>query len=470
VIGRIVPTGSPLRLRMPRRRDQPTPVKGGLIYLPSRMVKCVVSLDSGGVALREKVVPPLLAHAAALEAYALLSADLPQASEEGVRALSKAEGDLAVTLRDSRRACLHHQALAIQEGTTTEDARSVVVTVRPKWSGKLKELAGDGGFGSGFVVRARDRGGKLQTFVVTNRHVMEGALEADIVAADAYVSTSAAAKASAIGATLVMLDPNDDVAVLRFNDDVSTRFATSVRFRATPVKEQEGVVAAGFPAVGNKPSFQVTKGVVSNAHFDGSDEDVGISYLQHTAPIDAGNSGGPLLDDHGRVIGINTAKLRGRENTNLAIPTTRVLASLARLAKAPGFNSHHAQASCDGALAALAAAVPAIAWTSRFSREIYENEDATAASSPDATLFARVNYRASVHGVPDNPLAEARLRGYELVRRRVDAEGGVAPFARCAPQSGRDGNDVMTFRTRGGVIHTVQLAEEAGQVRVHSLW
>lgn len=430
-----------------------------------------LTLDPPAAALRDRMVPALLAHAKALETYTAFFADKGPQAADGARPFAKIGPELSTDLKETRRACLHREQASKQEGATTEDARSVVVTVRPKWTGKLKELSeGSGGFGSGFLVRAKDAQGKVQTLVVTNRHVMEGALEADIVPADADDGSADSLKKMSVGVTLVMLDPTDDVAILKFNDEPQGRYANvSVRFRATPVAEQEGVVAAGFPAVGNRPSFQVTKGIVSNAHFGGTDEDVGISYVQHTAPIDPGNSGGPLLDDRGRVIGINTAKLRGRENTNLAIPTVRILASLARLSRTRTYNADHAQASCDAALAALAAPAPHVAWTSRFARSLYESPGADTAPSADQAAFARVNYRNSVQGAPENPLADARVRAYEGIRRRMDAEGGISAFSRCEPRSEAGGTFTMNFRTRLGATHTVQLADEAGELRVLSV-
>ena len=45
----------------------------------------------------------------------------------------------------------------------------------------------------------------------------------------------------------------------------------------------------------------------------------GIKYIQHSAPISHGNSGGPLIDEYGRVIGVNTASLESGQNINFAV-------------------------------------------------------------------------------------------------------------------------------------------------------
>lgn len=425
-------------------------------------------------ALRESTLPILGAHADALDAYLALVDDRPTQTDAARGTLEKLQTDLSESLESTQRACLRRQVVEEPEGATTTDARSVVVTVRPKWSGKLDELSpgasGSSGFGSGFLVRARAASGELETFVVTNRHVIDGALEADIIPATADSSTAESSKRAALGASLLFVDPNDDIAILRLDDKARQRLAPiSVRLRATPVAEQEGVVAAGFPAVGNRPSFQVTTGVISNAHFDGTDDDVGVTFIQHTAPVDPGNSGGPLLDGQGRVVGINTAKVNGRENTNLAIPTTRILASLARLSRPRAYNANHAQAACDAALAALASPAPAIELTSRFARRLFERTDAIAPSDQPAGESTDASSSAQVVGAPSNPLEAARLRGYELVRRRVDAAGGVAPFTRCQPKGGDQGTYAMSFQTQGGAERTVTLVPEDGELRVGSL-
>jgi S1-C subfamily serine protease len=77
-------------------------------------------------------------------------------------------------------------------------------------------------------------------------------------------------------------------------------------------------MALGFP-LGNElgADIKVTKGNISAVSGMKGNKD----YLQFTAPIQAGNSGGPLLNEGGFVVGINTAKLVGEkyQNINFAI-------------------------------------------------------------------------------------------------------------------------------------------------------
>lgn len=100
------------------------------------------------------------------------------------------------------------------------------------------------------------------------------------------------------------------------------------------VDEASEVFAAGFPSLAGKPSWQITKGIVSNNalyHKDLLGEDQ--AAIQHTAPIDGGSSGGPLLvqkDGGYAVVGINTWKAGRREGVGIAIPVSAVQQILER--------------------------------------------------------------------------------------------------------------------------------------------
>ena len=90
-------------------------------------------------------------------------------------------------------------------------------------------------------------------------------------------------------------------------------------------EDGQDIVAAGFPGLAGKPSWQITKGSVSNANLH-IDKEKSV-YIQHTAPIDPGSSGGPLLQKQGDtylIVGINTLKAFWRDNVGLAIPADAI--------------------------------------------------------------------------------------------------------------------------------------------------
>lgn len=95
------------------------------------------------------------------------------------------------------------------------------------------------------------------------------------------------------------------------------------------LKDADEIYAAGYPGLAGSPSWQVTKGIVSNSEL--YHEDLLGKHqaaIQHTASIDPGSSGGPLLqktdDETYRVVGLNTWKAGNREGVGIAIPTKSI--------------------------------------------------------------------------------------------------------------------------------------------------
>jgi S1-C subfamily serine protease len=105
-------------------------------------------------------------------------------------------------------------------------------------------------------------------------------------------------------ATLLAHDAENDVALLKA-DHV---FPSSAKFRAIPIRQGESVVAVGFPLpglIGSGSDVIVTTGIVNALTGIRND----TRFLQISAPIQPGNSGGPLLDASGLVTGIVTQSL-----------------------------------------------------------------------------------------------------------------------------------------------------------------
>lgn len=182
----------------------------------------------------------------------------------------------------------------------------------------------EGAFGSGFFLVRKDGG----VFIATNRHVVELGDRAELALADGTALG---------GGEVVYANPTYDLAILRPTEKspVTEGFALA----QTPAKDQQSVIATGFPGIIGKPSYQTTRGFVSNESFLLDDGTRPLMYVQHTAPIDPGSSGGPLTDEAGRVLGVNTLKITGREAVGLAVPARYVASTLAT---ATGLAARHA--------------------------------------------------------------------------------------------------------------------------------
>jgi serine protease Do len=166
-----------------------------------------------------------------------------------------------------------------------------------------------GAFGSGFLVK---RGGEM--LVVTNRHVVDFADEA-VIALESSDKT--------FPVDVVYADRVYDLAILAFREKAPPG-VPGLELSKTAVHDLETVVATGFPGLDGRPSYQATRGQVSNERFAATSHGQTISLIQHTAPIDPGSSGGPLTSESGAVVGVNFIKFTGRDNAYLAIPSAAV--------------------------------------------------------------------------------------------------------------------------------------------------
>jgi len=198
------------------------------------------------------------------------------------------------------------------ETSITKSAQKVgpaVVTVVGKIPGQMTIFGSTGDqtvSGTGFFIT--DQG-----YILTNNHVVEGTKEVNIILSDGTQQT----------ATIVGTDPYSDIAVLKTDGKVP---AVATLGNSDKLDPGETVIAIGSPLGDFKNS--VTVGVVSAT---GRSIDNGNGYtienlIQTDAAINHGNSGGPLVDLAGNVIGINTLVVRNSgmgdvaEGLGFAIP------------------------------------------------------------------------------------------------------------------------------------------------------
>jgi serine protease Do len=157
--------------------------------------------------------------------------------------------------------------------------------------------------GSGFVWSS-------EGIIVTNNHVVEGASRITVNFSDG----------TQVPATLIGVDPDSDVAVLRV--DAKNLLAAPIG-TSSDLLIGETVIAVGNPF---GLSGTVTTGVVSALGRSVPSKEAGrtfTDFIQTDASINPGNSGGPLLNIEGRVIGINTMIYANAQGIGFAIPVDR---------------------------------------------------------------------------------------------------------------------------------------------------
>ena len=164
------------------------------------------------------------------------------------------------------------------------------------------------GAGSGVIIAP-------DGYILTNDHVVQGADAISVTLQDG----------GSFEATPVGTDPATDLAVLRANGS-GLPYATLGNSAA--LKAGQLVIA-----IGNPFGFQstVSTGVVSalGRALRSQEGRLIENIIQHTAPLNPGNSGGPLVDSRGRVVGVNTAIIVMAQGIGFAIPadTARWVAS-----------------------------------------------------------------------------------------------------------------------------------------------
>ncbi len=157
----------------------------------------------------------------------------------------------------------------------------------------------DSGLGSGFLV-------SKDGYLLTNAHVVTSdGRDANSIVAVFRTETGTNPGESRVEATLVGSDENSDVAVLKIDPADAPTLQPLPLATGQTVLVGEPVVAIGNPL---GLSFTLTTGVVSatGRNLRSPNRSVIPDGIQTDAAINSGNSGGPLLDSAGRVIGINT--------------------------------------------------------------------------------------------------------------------------------------------------------------------
>jgi serine protease Do len=197
-------------------------------------------------------------------------------------------------------------------------ARPAVVTIATEGSSGFGRFgAPTSGIGSGIILTTSG-------YILTNQHVVEGATTLTVVLHDGRQ----------VAGRIVKVSDTTDLALVKIE---ATGLTAAVIGDASAIKVGQTAIAIGSPL--GTYTETVTRGIIS-----GLDRDVTVTDSQTRRPVDLsgliqtdaaineGNSGGPLLDIGGNVIGVNTAVATSARGLGFAIPITAAsdLISIAR--------------------------------------------------------------------------------------------------------------------------------------------
>lgn len=178
--------------------------------------------------------------------------------------------------------------------------------------------------GSGFVYKKTEK----DAYILTNNHVVEGATSINVTFSNDTMSST----------TVVGKDKDSDIAVLLISHEKVIKVAKIGD--STKLKIGDVLFAVGAPS-GSNFRGTVTKGIVSSSERflnikTTFTKNLIMKVIQTDAPVNPGNSGGPLVNINGEVIGITSLKSGGEEKVEgiaFAIPINDVLKYLVKLEK-----------------------------------------------------------------------------------------------------------------------------------------
>ncbi len=198
----------------------------------------------------------------------------------------------------------HEEDLAVVEVVSRVMPAVVAVNCYVPGSYLGRNVLVQSGSGSGVIITE-------DGYIMTNQHVIDGAAQIVVLTAD-----SRSFEAAVVGE-----DRLTDLALLKIEQQELPCIGLG---DSDEVRAGETVLAAGNPLGFLKHT--VTRGIISALEREvrASQSQYAYTYIQTDAVINHGNSGGPLINLRGEVIGINSAKISEAEGIGLAIPSNTV--------------------------------------------------------------------------------------------------------------------------------------------------
>lgn len=235
-------------------------------------------------------------------------------------------------------------------------------------------------------------------YILTNKHVINGATSITVVLDDGTTYENV---------ELAATDPLNDVAFLKIKDASGLTAATLGDSKTLNVGQQVMAIGNALGQYQNTVTVGVVSGLgrsITASDGTGYNTETLSDMIQTDAAINSGNSGGPLVNAAGEVIGINTATSTSAENMGFAIPISSVKGMLAQL-----IETGSAQRTYLGVYAAEITPEVAKAYNLPVNSGAY--------------LYSSSSYSAIVK---DSPAAKAGLKDKDIIKAVNGVEVGKA--------------------------------------------
>jgi S1-C subfamily serine protease len=272
------------------------------------LLSAIASCSFGYLAAKEQLPPPTLATPAVANPKLASSSILASTNPNFITQVVQKVGPAVVRINAST-------TVAVDAGADETDNpyfRRFFGNRTPQpGSGSIERQIKEGaierqikqGTGSGFIISSNGNTGQI----MTNAHVVSGATKVTVTLKDGRT----------IAGKVKGIDRVTDVAVIEIAEK---NLPTIQMGDSEQIEPGQWAIAIGNPlGLDNTVTAGIISGTGRTSREIGA-TDKRVNYIQTDAAINPGNSGGPLLDASGRVIGMNTAILRGTQGLGFAIP------------------------------------------------------------------------------------------------------------------------------------------------------
>jgi serine protease Do len=307
---------------------------------------------------------------------------------------------------------LHSRVVSSKSGKTWLDVQKQVKdtvvqvfsqTSEFNWSEPYKTPSQGEGAGSGFFINAD---GDL----ITNYHVVAQALSVQIQIPSFGMER--------FDAQIVGVSPERDIALLKLTDEAKNKIKTKLKKityltlgDSDQILRSQEVLALGYPLAQFR--LKSTLGIVSGRERHGN-----FGYIQITAPLNPGNSGGPSLNVEGEVIGINTAIVADAQNVGYIVPINEVKTALEDLYKVKLLRRPTLGCLFTASTPELVDYLGNPVEGGWYVAKVFENTLLEAVGVKDGDMLYEINgYKVDMYGEMNVPWSEDKVSLFELLNR-----------------------------------------------------